>query len=76
MSNIELGLGCLCAVAQGYNYMCNTIKFELFSNEFHELGSNIELGLVGCTQWCKVIITVEQILKCLVIFKGSAGVGE
>ena len=42
---MELGLGWLRAVAQGYNHNYNTIELPNFSKEFIKLGSKIKLGL-------------------------------
>ena len=42
---MELGLGWLRAVAQGYSYSCSKMNCKNKSNEFEGLGSKMGLGL-------------------------------
>ena len=58
-SKIELGLGWLRVVAQGYNYSCS--KMELVSNFQNNLKScivQLGWGVDGCVRWRKVTVTV------------------
>ena len=66
-----LGLGLLRAVAQGYNYSCNTIELGInFQKNAMSFGIKLSWGLDGCARWCKVTLTVAIKLSCVVIFKG------
>ena len=56
---MKLGLGCLCAVALGYNYSFS--KIELVSNlqkKFKSWEVKLGWGLDGCARWGKVTIQV------------------
>ena len=69
-SNVELGLGWLRAVAQGYTCGYNTI--ELWSNFQRNLmscGVKFSWGFDGCARWREVTVTVTIKLKWEVIFK-------
>ena len=72
-----LGLGWLRAVAQCYNYSCNTIKLvSNFLNNIKSLGIKLGWGLDGCARWRKVTITVAVKLNWGLIFKGMQRVWE
>ena len=73
MRKIELGLGWLRAVAQGYNYSC--IRIELGINiqtNLNGLWVKLSWGLDGCARRRKVTVTIAIAIKlsCGVICKG------
>ena len=58
-NTIGLGLGWLRAVAQGYNYKCNTIELGSdFQKNCRSCGIKLSWGLDGCARWRKVTITI------------------
>ena len=66
---MELVLGWLRAVAQGYNYSYN--KIEWWSNlqtNLKSWGVNFGWGLDGCARWRKVTITVAVKLNWGLLF--------
>ena len=69
-SKLELGLGWLRAVAQGYSSGCNGIKLKnQFERNLTSWGVKLGWGLDGCARWRKVTITVTVKLSWRVIFK-------
>ena len=61
---MELGLGWLRAVAQGYSYSCNKIELgSNFQNKLRSCGVHEGWGLDGCARWRKVTVTVAIALK-------------
>ena len=56
---MELGLGWLRAVAQGYSCSCSKIELgNNFQRNSNSLEVTLSWGLDGCARWRKVTITV------------------
>ena len=69
MNKLELGLGWLRAVAQGYNYSYNNIQLgSNFQMNLTSLGIQLDWGLDGCARRRKFTITLTLKLNWGLIF--------
>ena len=67
---LELGLGRLRAMAQGYKYSYINIEVVInFQKNLTSCGIKLGWGLDGCARWREVTITITIQLSWGVVFK-------